>query len=250
MKINLNSSNQQFEIKKKQWQEKLVLRKIYKGIFKKIASNIDNTINGRIIEIGSGLGTLKSEIPECLRSDIFYSPQIEFVQDAYNLALKDGSASHIILFDVFHHLEYLDKAFHEFFRVLGKRGRLIIFEPYISLLGLLVYGFFHEEPVKWLDTIKIKHDFNLYSEKKRYYAAQGNATRIFNKAEKYEDFFGLWNILYKERMALLSYVLSGGYSKPQLYPDNLFYLFEKIDKYLDNFPDFFATRLLVVLEKK
>ena len=248
MKTDINNSNHQLKIKKKQWEEKLVLRKIYKEIFTKIASNVDSSIDGSIIEIGSGLGTLKNELPKCIQSDIFYSTQIELVQNAYELALKDESISHIILFDVFHHLKYPSMALNEFFRVLSQGGRLIIFEPYISILGLLVYGLFHEEPVRWLNTIKLNHKLNLYSDKKRYYAAQGNATRIFNKVKKY-NFLNSWNVIHKERMTLLSYVLSGGYSKPQLYPDSFFFAFKHVDKFLNKFPYLFATRLLVVLEK-
>jgi hypothetical protein len=44
-------------------------------------------------------------------------------------------------------------------------------------------------------------------------------------------------------------VASGGYSKPQLYPDKAFLLMRLVDRMCDYLPGIFATRLLVVLEK-
>jgi hypothetical protein len=47
----------------------------------------------------------------------------------------------------------------------------------------------------------------------------------------------------------LSYVASGGYSMPQMYPRRALPIMERIDKLLDRIPLVFGTRLLVVLEK-
>jgi hypothetical protein len=49
-------------------------------------------------------------------------------------------------------------------------------------------------------------------------------------------------------MAAISYVASGGYSKPQLYPDAAFGLMRWIDGVCDRMPALFATRLMAVLE--
>ncbi len=59
-----------------------------------------------------------------------------------------------------------------------------------------------------------------------------------------------WNIIHIKKMSALSYVLSGGFSKPALYPIRLLPFLKKIEKILDFFPIIFATRVLVVLEKK
>jgi hypothetical protein len=53
-----------------------------------------------------------------------------------------------------------------------------------------------------------------------------------------------------KRLSAISYVASGGYSGPQLYCQRVYPLMQLLDVLLDAFPDLFATRLLVVLEKQ
>ena len=232
------------------WNNKSVLRKIYADYYHLIRSCISDDNKGKIIEIGSGIGSINKVIPECLRTDMFPNPWIDIVEDAYNLAHKDNSVSYIILFDVFHHLQFPGKALEEFRRVLGRKGRVVIFEPYISLLGFLVFGFFHKEPVHWFRPIDWnKGDENL-SETDNYYAAQGNATRAFFSKGQYQKHLVNWNILQKRRFSGFSYILSGGYSRPQLYPDNALSIIKKIDIILNFIPSIFAIRSLIVLEKR
>ena len=55
---------------------------------------------------------------------------------------------------VFHHLEFPGTVLKEFKRVLTQGGRIIIFEPAVSLLGSLIYGVFHHEPTILMKKIK------------------------------------------------------------------------------------------------
>jgi hypothetical protein len=48
----------------------------------------------------------------------------------------------------------------------------------------------------------------------------------------------------------IAYVASGGFSKPQFYPSSLLPVIRASEKILALWPNIFATRLLVVLEKK
>ena len=63
------------------------------------------------------------------------------------LTFADESVANLILFDVWHHLEYPGTALAEFQRVLAKGGRLVIFDPAMGLLGRAVYGLCHHEPL-------------------------------------------------------------------------------------------------------
>ena len=54
---------------------------------------------------------------------------------------------HLILFDVWHHLEHPANALAEFRRVLVPKGRVILLEPAMSLVARLVYGRCHHEPL-------------------------------------------------------------------------------------------------------
>lgn len=236
----------EIESNKKIWERKTLLRKIYYDFYEKIRDNL-SPIDCGILEIGSGIGSIKTVIPEVILTDVVFTPYIDFVQSAYNIAVKDGSLSNIILFDVFHHLKYPLQAFKEFYRVLKKKGRVIIFEPFISYLGFLVYGLFHKEPIKWRE--KIEWNPQILPNSLEYYSAQGNATRIFSKKE-YNLPSEFWEIITLERYSAISYILSGGYSGPQLYPPYFYNFFKYIDKFFDLFPRLFATRMLVVIEKK
>ena len=82
-----------------------------------------------------------------------------------------------------------------------------------------------------------------------YYAAQGNACRIFRHSRKYRDLIGDFSITKVRRYAALAYVMSGGYSGRQLYPDRLYPFIKSCEKGLNHLPSLFATRLLIVLTK-
>jgi hypothetical protein len=122
-------------------------------------------------------------------------------------------------------------------------------EPGLSLLGHLVYGPLHVEPIGKAVDLQWSAPEGWSPDDMDYYAAQGNATRIF--VQKYfAERLGDWNILEVKRIAALAYVASGGYSGPQLYPTSAYPLIKAIEKIFQPFPALFATRLLVVLEKK
>lgn len=229
------------------WNNKPILHTIYNDFYSIILSHIDHNLTGKIVELGSGIGNLKEYLPECCCTDLFSNPWIDQVENAYKLSFADNSVSNIILFDVFHHIEYPQIVLDEFNRVLQKDGRVIIFEPSISILGWIVYGFFHKEDVAWFKKIN-RENSNVDIEKLGYYAAQGNASRIFLH-KKYKSMLNNFDIITHKKIAAIAYVLSGGYSSKQLFPDRLYPRIKGFEKFANHFPSFFSTRLLVVLKK-
>lgn len=79
-----------------------------------------------------------------------------------------------------------------------------------------------------------------------YYAAQGNATRVFWKGELPEILEG-WQVIARERVGAWVYALTGGYSKPQLYPAMLYPAVSGLDRIAEVVPRALALRTLVVL---
>lgn len=246
---NIEQHNNEIQKNLEYWNKKPLLAKIYRGFHKSISYYLAKDLKGLTLELGSGIGNIKEVIPDCIRSDLFPNPWLDSVENAYELSFENNSISNLILFDVFHHLRYPGVALDEFNRVLVPNGRVIIFEPCVSLLGLIVYGLLHHEPLAIKEKIEWKPNKEWSPKDIDYYAAQGNATRIF-MSNNFTDSLKDWKIVTKRRFSAISYVASGGYSKPQMYPDFALPIVQIIDKICDFFPWIFSTRLLIVLEKK
>ncbi|MDB6024541.1 MAG: class SAM-dependent methyltransferase [Verrucomicrobiales bacterium] len=225
------------------WQRKPVLQKAYANIYERVLKLIDPTQKQPVVEIGSGMGNLKSHLPEAICTDLFPNPWLDLVCDGYELPFADHSLSHLILSDVFHHLRAPRAFLLEAKRVLNKSGRLILSEPYIGAASYPIYGLFHHEPVARRASI----DFAETIERPRaYYAAQGNATRLFF-SDEFPNWLDGWNVFHRESYAAFAYFSSGGYSKPQLCPTPFYGVLEGIDAKLSRWPRSFGGRCLVGL---
>jgi SAM-dependent methyltransferase len=247
--MDINEHNRGIQLNKDIWDKKPLLKKIYGDFYRLIKVNVLEDKNHPTVEIGSGSGKIKEYLPACLKTDLFPNPWIDQVENAYRLSFKDNSVSNIILLDVFHHLQYPGLALKEMKRVLIPGGRVIIFDPYISLFGAIIYGPLHPEPIAWFKKISWLPPEGWTPEKDIYYAAQWNTTKIFFHQNQYEKELSGWKIAERIRLSSLPYILSGGYSRPQIYPEKLYSLINFFGKILDFFPWLFATRALVVLEK-
>ncbi len=246
MKVDIHE--EQILENQKRWEDKPLLREIYRGFHERIARQLSKNPNGKIVELGSGIGNIKETIPACIRTDLFPNPWIDQVENAYTLSFADQTISDLILFDVFHHFRYPGTALNEFLRVLQPGGRVIIFDPCISALGMIVYGLLHPEPVAYFRPVSWFAPSGWSPAETDYYAAQGNATRIF-LGKKFASNLVDWKQKAAIRFSAISYVASGGYSGPQLYPRSSLPLVKSVESICDRFPFLFATRLLVVLEK-
>jgi SAM-dependent methyltransferase len=232
----------------KNWEKKTILHTIYKEFYQLIGKQIDYSLKGPVVELGSGIGNIKLEIPDAICTDLFKNPWIDQVENAYELSFSDSFISNLILFDVFHHIQYPGTALTEFHRVLKPGGRVIIFDPSISFIGLIVYGLFHHEPVALMKKIRWFAPPEFDPWQSNYYAAQGNAERIFF-TDKYRNRLKGWNIITLRKYSALAYILSGGYSKPQLFSSKNYQNLKQVEKVLDHFPGLFGTRSLIVLKK-
>lgn len=249
MALELGQHNREIQANLESWRRKPLLQEIYRDFYAEIARELRRDLPGETVEIGSGIGNLKSVMPEAVATDIFPNPWLDRVENAYVLSFAAESVANLILFDVWHHLQYPGTALAEFRRVLAKGGRLIIFDPAMGALGRLVYGMFHHEPLGLKQPIQWLAPKDFSPDEMSYYAAQGNAQRIFlseNFAAELEN----WRVVRRHLMAAIPYVASGGFSGPQLYPKGFLPFLRRIDRLANWAPTLFATRLLVVLEKE
>jgi SAM-dependent methyltransferase len=241
------SEQHQVEIQKnlRYWEGKPLLREIYAGFYRRIVALIDAKLPGRVVEIGSGIGNLKAHVPGALCTDLFPNPWLDVVCDGYELPFADSGLSHLVLFDVFHHLRAPNAFLREARRVLTPAGRLILFEPYMSLMSYPVYGLLHHEPVAWREPVNLVETL---PRPRDYYAAQGNATWLFFRRE-IPDWPAGWTMFHARAFSSFSYLFSGGYSKPAFYPAGCLKAVEKCDEFLSRWPGMFGARCLVGLER-
>lgn len=229
------------------WQNKPLLEKIYQRFYEAIRAKLQP---GVTLELGSGIGQIKQFIPDCITSDLFANPGIDRVESAYSLSFDDQSLTNIILFDVWHHLEYPGAALRECQRVLVPGGRLIIFEPAMGLLPRIVYELFHHEPLGFGKSISWQPPATLDLEEAPYFAAQARAWRIFHRGEGVNNLVG-WHMKECAAWSDFAYLASGGFSKPALYPTCFLPWIERFDRLLTRIhQSTFAARMLVVLEKQ
>jgi SAM-dependent methyltransferase len=243
--MSLPLTQHQIEIQRnlEAWNGKPLLQRIYQQFYRRIVARVDPSIPGRVVEIGSGIGNLKAHLPEALATDLFPNPWLDLACDGYELPFRTGSLSHLVLFDVFHHLEAPNSFLREARRVLGARGRLIIFDPFMSWASLPVYGLLHHEPVAMGKPIDERDSL---ARPRDYYAAQGNATRLFFRNEKPGWPTG-WKVAHAEAFSCFYYLLSGGYSKPAVYPASFLGTLERFECKLSRWPKLFAGRCLIEL---
>ena len=249
MNLDLNQQHlNEILLNKESWDKKPIVQKIYQSFFERVSAELSPlslTSNRKIVEIGSGMGMLKSRIPDLITTDLFPNPWIDLACTAYSLPFEEDSVSDILLIDVFHHLERPFAFLKEASRVLLPGGRVILLEPFISLTSFPVFEFLHPEPVgKALEISLIDEP----PKDPAYYAAQGNATHIFFNKSADLSHCPL-SILKTMSWSCWNYLLSGGFSKSAFYPKYFYHWISVIDKFLSHFPTVFAGRCLVVLEK-
>ena len=241
---SLTQHQAEIERNKSFWERKPLIQEIYRGFYERILARIDQSISGHVIELGSGIGNLKKHFPDAICTDLFPNPWLDLVCDAYHLPFRDSTVSHLILFDVFHHLVRNFAFLTETSRVLNNGGRVILFEPFVSITSYPVYSFLHHEPVALGQPIDSGAEAPSTS---RYYAAQGNASRLFfrTKATLPDSL----QLLEATSFASFAYLLSGGLSKPAFYPAALLPLVRSFDSALSRIPQIFGARCLVVIQK-
>lgn len=229
------------------WERKPLLRKIYAQFYREISRCLNPDVSGLIVELGSGMGNIKEHIPQAVTTDVFPNPWLDRVENAYALSFGQGELGHLIMFDVWHHLQYPGTALQEFARVLAPDGRIIIFDPAMGLMGRFIFGNFHDEPLGLEQKIEWEAPDGFTASESTYYAAQGNASRVFG-TEEFRDELQKWRIVKLEYFSGVGYLGSGGFRGPQLYPTALWPLFRQVDSALSRFPRL-ASRMLVVLER-
>ena len=228
------------------WKAKPVLREIYRDFHRLLARSL-SAVPGETMEIGSGIGNIKEVIPHCVRTDIFPNPWIDRQENIYRLTMANRSVANLILFDVFHHLEYPLDALNECHRVLQPGGRLLVFDHAMSAAGFLFSKFLHHERDGFLQSYKLYSDNASELDSPRYYADHANAQRIFEHRFK-ELLQTSWRKVAVVKIPAFKWLLSGGYRGPSLLPPSAAAPVACSERAASLMPSLFALRVLAVLE--
>ena len=122
----------------------------YEKLYRTQFSALDDIDRLVILEIGSGTSPLKLFYENVITSDIMELAYLDLVFDCHEIAqlnsIGDESVDIITFTNVLHHLSdpllFLQKAAVK----LKRGGRIIMTEPYYSLLSGVIYHFLHHEP--------------------------------------------------------------------------------------------------------
>ena len=248
--LDVNQHNAEIHENLHHWQRKPGLQAEYRRFYQKIALRLTDLPPGPVLECGSGIGNLKSVLPHAITSDLFPNPWLDRQENIFALSDADASLAAVVLFDVFHHLQYPGTALRELHRVLKPGGRIILFEPAVGLLGRVVLGLFHHEPLALAEPITWTAPAGFDPRAVNYYAAQGNAWRLFGRARQTTPLaeIGLRpsEVSY---FPALPWLLTGGFRGPSLCPHALRVIPDGLEWALRMAPKLFASRMIVVLEK-
>ncbi len=219
-------------------------------------SQVENEIlpDSSVIEIGAGAGISKIFMKNAnvLRTDLL-DHDLVGVQSGVNaedLPFSNEQFDAAIAVDMFHHVPFPHKVLSEMFRVTSPKGKIIIVEPYVSLLSVFFYKLFHSERT----SILLK-----YSQVKPMVgieAADGDQVicqrMFFSKIGRnfLQENFGTSIVLKRNLISPMSFFLTGGINRPIQISPKVIRLAISIESKIPNLlMKLLAARQIIVLEK-
>jgi SAM-dependent methyltransferase len=209
------------------------------------------SVTGLEIELGSGVGFLKSRRPNVITSDIRNIPNIDLYLDAHRMrAIKRNSVSCIYAINVFHHLEDPDLFFKEVIRILKHGGACVLIEPHCGFISSFVHKYLHKSEI--FDSKQIGWKAPTISGPLSG-ANQALSFIVFKRdISIFEKKYGKsLELIYQSYIPnSLRYFFSGGLNFHQILPDFLLPVIKKIEKFLMPIAKHWTLHEVTVLLKK
>ena len=226
-------------------QKKKFLKKIYEEWYAFGVSALPGG-QGRVLELGSGAGFAHERVPNLIRSDVLYVPELDAVLDAAALPFADRSLRGIMMTNVLHHLPQTPGFFAEAARCVRSGGVIVMVEPWVTGWSRLVYGMLHHEPfepqtVEW--TFRTSGPLS---------GANGALPWILFERDraKFERTHPQWRIDQVELCMPFRYLVSGGMSMRSLMPGWMFSPWRWLENGISRWMRTWAMFAMIVLVRQ
>ena len=217
----------------------------YKMIYQYMASHKSD--GDASVEIGSGSSFLSEFVPSLIKTNILHIKYNDLTCNAYSMPFKDEVVDNIILIDVLHHFDKPLEFFNEAERVLKKRGRILMCDPYISFSSYFLWKYLHPEGC---NTKRLGYDFEV-NHNPLLCANSASLTLLMkNKLACFKKRFSNLKVINRDYHTIMHYWLAGGYNFPSFIPQNLVNTIKGLEKKLSPFGRWLASFMFVVVEKE
>lgn len=225
---------------KKTIKQKTYLKNLYKDFYKEFDSSLKHlNEKSKIVEIGSGGGFIKKIMPNVITSDFLKLDDLDMKFSAMKMPFGKNKIDAFIMLDVMHHISDSKIFFEEINRCLKKGGMVIMIEPANTFLSRFIYTNFHHEDFDPKSSWSFKSTSPLLS------ANQALPWIIFFRdRKKFLKLFPNLEIMEIKTHTPVRYLISGGFSLPQLLPSFTYpavTLFEKLISPLNPWLGMFYT---------
>ena len=221
--------------------QKKILNRLYFDFYKRMKKVV--VPSGRKVEIGSGGGFIKEEMPEMVTTDVIKGPMIDYVFFAEKMPFKDNTVAAFYLLNTLHHIKDVKMAFTEMDRCLKRGGKVIMIEPANTWWSKVIY-LFHRE------TFDIHKDWKI---KGRDRLSDSNIALpwivFFRDRKKFSRLFPRLKVANIECHTPFLYILSGGLTWPQMLPTFAYPILSKIEEWFEKWQWSWGMFMTIELEK-
>ncbi|MCP5065870.1 MAG: class I SAM-dependent methyltransferase [bacterium] len=222
-----------------------MLRVVYNDCYDRI---LRECRPGPLLEIGGGVGNLKSQHGNVVALDIQQAPWLDLVADAHCLPFAAGSFDSVVLFDVLHHLERPALFLSEVVDVMRPGARLVFCEPAITPLSYLFYRFLHSEPLA-MGTDPLEEG-PVSPDRDPYDSNQAIPSLLFRRPALVTERFPELRLASIQWLHFLAYPLSGGFRPWSMISANMARRLLAIERRLEPWvARWLGFRMIAVLEK-
>lgn len=121
----------------------------YGEAYRRYAECLARTPGGGIaLELGSGAGFAKEQIPELLTSDVLPYERVDQILEATAMPFRAASLRFIGMLNVFHHIPDPAAFLEEAQRCLMPGGRMLIVDQHRGLISAPILTYAHHEPFR------------------------------------------------------------------------------------------------------